>query len=149
MSLCPAGNSGPPFLDGIANGKVLYRLYRAATSTSVYAEKFTTPNEADDFCRSVGGSLAAPSAPQEYSIATLLNGTLAYMVKYNYGTDADFNMWMGLKRVTLGSDEHWITTSGTGLPQPWAWADQQPKQSDNVTCAGACECSVLGWYWSE
>lgn len=99
-------------------------------------------------CRSAGGSLAVLSTPQEQrDVATLLNGTLAYMVKYNHVTDADFNLWMGLKRPNQGSGG-WTTTTGTAVPQPSAWAADHPKRVDNQTCAGPCSCAVLGWCWS-
>jgi hypothetical protein len=148
VDLFTSGSSGPSFLDGISRGSLPYRLYRNPTATWVYIEKFTSQEDAEDFCRSAGGPLAVPSTPQEQrEVATLLNGTLAYLVKYNHVTDADFNLWIGLKRPNQGSGG-WTTTTGAAVPQPSAWAADHPQRVDNQTCAGPCSCAVLGWYWS-
>jgi hypothetical protein len=106
----------------------------------LYAESFNTQDDASQFCKQAGGSLAVPSnAVEAAELNQLLESTLPYLAGWSYGSQADYLLWMGLKR---DQDGNWgQNLQRLGNYTNWA-AGQPSKKEDD-------DCSVLAWLWAK
>jgi hypothetical protein len=126
--------------DGVSRSSQPYRVQVSPSAVWIYAESFNSQDEAAKFCKDAGGSLAVPSnAVEAAELNQLLDRTLPYMAKWSYGSDADYLLWMGLKR---GQDGSWgQNLQELGNYTNWA-AGQPSKEKDHG-------CSVLAWLWTK
>lgn len=96
--------------------------------------------DAEEFCRSAGGTLAVPATAEETTeVDQLLNSTLPYMAKWTYAVSGDYAVWMGLKRI----NEVWGTMVEEPLGKYTNWGLGEPSKDKDKSC------SLFIWMWAR
>ena len=107
------------------------------TYTPRYVEKFLTQDDAERFCRLVGGTLGVPTSKEQTAdVERLFKSAVARYTYWGQRNGADFSVWMGLRNNSDG----W--QSMTGPVQLNDYSNWAPTESTRGLC-----CSVVGIRW--
>jgi hypothetical protein len=141
VSICRAGAaSAILYWDGVSNNQLPYRILVRPSATWIFAEAFKIQQDAEEFCRSAGGTLAVPATAEETTeVDQLLNSTLPYMAKWTYAVSGDYAVWMGLKRI----NEVWGTMVEEPLGKYTNWGLGEPSKDKDKSC------SLFIWVWAR